>query len=242
MIEYLLIEIGGSLIWFVLGFLGLKFFQMLKLRHPIKKLWKISEISDLYICVATSTKSNTGVYTRPATGIGQVQSIGHVVESLGKAYNLKIKNITLSTSLHKKNIEKDLILMGGPKNNEFSSFLLEKINDLTIVTQTKECISWLRPEEKEDFFPIVKNRKVKSDYGIIIRMKNPFDTNKKTSITLFSGFHTYGTIAASKYFTEQYIKSLKFFKKSKENIFLIIQCDVIDGYPTDLKLVKKYEY
>jgi hypothetical protein len=45
------------------------------------------------------------------------------------------------------------------------------------------------------------NRKVTQDYGLLIRMQSPF-TSRSRTVILFSGSHTYGTVAAAKYFTE----------------------------------------
>lgn len=83
--------------------------------RPVKKLWRISHPQELIICTATSTKTNTGKYLRPATGIGQVRALGHAVESLSKAYNIKIDNILFSDDQVQKKIEKDIIILGGPK-------------------------------------------------------------------------------------------------------------------------------
>ena len=73
-------------------------------------------------------------------------------------------------------------------------------------------------------------------------MKNPFDSSKNTFISLFSGCHTYGTIAAAQYFTEHYVKKTKGLKKVKENLFILVECDVIDGFPIDIKLREIYEF
>lgn len=73
-------------------------------------------------------------------------------------------------------------------------------------------------------------------------MRNPFDSSKQTFISLFSGSHTYGTIASAQYFTEHFIKKTKRLKRIKENLFILVECDVIDGFPVDLKLKEFYEF
>lgn len=241
-IKDIIVELSGSLIWFILGIIALRSIQFFRNNLPIKNLWRIKNSNELVIYAAASTKSNTGVYTRPSTGIGQVRALGHIVESLGKAYEIRIRNINLSTNQIQNLIEKDLILLGGPKNNSISKMLLEKIQKVQKINQTNKGIEWYQNGEMELFSPIVKQRKIKKDYGLVIRMENPFDSHKKSYVSLFSGCHTYGTIAASKYFTDHYIKELGLFKKKWKNVFLIVECDVIDGYPVDIKLIKKNEF
>ena len=51
------------------------------------------------------------------------------------------------------------------------------------------------------------NRKIVMDYGLIVRTYNPFTSRDHTTI-LFAGSHTYGTIAAAKFFTEDLHKHL----------------------------------
>ena len=93
MFENLLVGIIASFIWFVLGIVTIKLSKFYLLTNPIKRLWKIAEPEQLIICASTSTKTDTGRYFRPATGIGQLRSLGIIIESLGKAYNIRIQRI-----------------------------------------------------------------------------------------------------------------------------------------------------
>ena len=68
----------------------------------------------------------------------------------------------------------------------------------------------------------------------MIKMKNPFASTANTKLVLFSGCHTYGTIAAAKYFCETSQKQVPF--KKDENIAFLVSCDVVDGYPVSIKL------
>lgn len=242
MIENIIIGIVTSFIWFLLGIASVKVSKYYLLKNPIKRLWKIKDPKKLIICASTSTKTDTGEYYRPATGIGQLRALGQIVESLGKSYNIRIQNILLSINQIQKQIENDIILLGGPKNNEISKLFLEKIKSLNIVNQQNSTIYWHNGKDIFEYSGVSKNKVVIKDYGIAIRMKNPFDSQKKTFISLFSGSHTYGTIASAQYFTEHFIKKTKGIKKVKENVFMLIECDVIDGFPVDIKLKEYYEF
>lgn len=238
----ILISILSSFIWFLLGTLFLYLSRLLIVIRPTKRLWNIKSPKNLIICAATSTKTDTGEYQRPATGIGQLRALAYCVESLSKVYDLKIQNILLSVDQIQKQIENDIILLGGPKNNEITKLLLNKIAPMKLVDQKGAIIKWLVDDTQLAYQGQTSSNVVIKDYGLIVRMKNPFDTQRKATMCLFSGSHTYGTIAAAKYFSYHYIKKMKFYNRRYENIIIIVECDVINGYPVDIKLVNKYEF
>ena len=242
MFQNIILGIIASFIWFILGIITIKLSKFYLLKNPVKRLWKISDPKKLIICAATSTKTDTGQYFRPATGIGQLRALGQIIESLSKAYIIRIQNILLSIDQIQMQIENDLILLGGPKNNEISKLFLDKIKYLNIVYQENSIINWTKGSKTFAYSGKTEKRKVIKDYGLAIRMKNPFDSSKNTFISLFSGCHTYGTIAAAQYFTEHYVKKTKGLKKVKENLFILVECDVIDGFPIDIKLREIYEF
>lgn len=240
----IIIGVFTSLIWFLIGYLVSKLIRFLKDIRPVKKLWLINEFKKLVIVASTSTKTDTGEYFRPATGIGQVRALGYSIESLSKAYDVRIQNILLSDDQVQKQIENDLIILGGPKNNIISKIFLDKIfNKHKIAFQDVNTIKWYTKNGIEEFNGLKSNKKVIKDYGLIIRTSNPFSSSeKKTSICLFTGCHTYGTIAAAKYFTNYYVKQIGMFSKPKRNVFLLVECDVLDGFPIAINLIKKYEF
>ena len=104
-------------------------------------------------------------------------------------------------------------MWGSPKTNKISGKFLERINDRQPAVQKESSIywrnrklndKWIRKGTKR-FLGKVKNGKVISDYGLIVRATNPFtpeDSPEKRTVVLFSGSHTYGTMAAARYFVE----------------------------------------
>ena len=240
----LLINLLASFIWFVIGYAFYHFSRFQRVIKPTTRLWNIKDYKNLIICAATSTKTDTGHYVRPATGIGQLRALGYAVESLSKAYDLKIQNILLSDDQVQKQIEKDIIILGGPKNNIIARLFLDKLRTIKeVADQDGNTIKWILPNEEKEFNGSRKNKEVVKDYGLIIRTKNPFTSaQNRTSVCLFTGCHTYGTIAAAKYFTNFYIKKAGIFSKLKENIFLLVECDVVDGFPVAIKLIKEHEF
>jgi hypothetical protein len=77
------INILSSILWLPLGALLAYIVFYFQVRHPRRRLWHLHDPGDLVICAANSTTTDTGVYQRPATGIGQVRAIALAIESLG---------------------------------------------------------------------------------------------------------------------------------------------------------------
>ena len=117
-----------------------------------------------------------------------------------------------------------------------------KIKPYNVVFQENSCIIWNIGEKQEKFSGEITEKQVVKDYGLIIRMENPFSSvKKKPSIVLLSGSHTYGTIAATKYFTEYLVKEYRFLRNTMNNLYIIVECDVFNGYPVAIKEIKRYE-
>jgi hypothetical protein len=80
------------------------------------------------------------------------------------------------------------------------------------------------------------NRKAVMDYGLIVRTNNPFTSRHRTAV-LFAGSHTYGTIAAAKFFTEDLYKHLgKLTARGKKNLVVLVSAHSVNGYPTKMNL------
>lgn len=240
----LAIGLIASFIWFIIGYVFSRLLRFFNEIRPVKKLWAIKDPKNLIIVASTSTRTDTGEYERPATGIGQLRALGYTVESLSKAYDVRIKNILLSDDQVQKQIEKDVIILGGPKNNIIAKMYLNKILEQHLIAnQTIKNIVWHGENGIKEYCGVKTDRKVVKDYGLIVRTKNPFSSeSRKSSICIFTGCHTFGTIAAAKYFTNYYIKEIKPFSKIKNNLFLLVECDVIDGFPVAIKLIERNEF
>jgi hypothetical protein len=230
----ILINLVSNSIWVALGVIATLCIRYIYIVLPTKRLWGIVFPEKTIICTST-VKTDTGEYTRPATGIGQLKAITYLVTSLNKAYKkIDFKNILYSEEEIKQNIENDLILLGGPKNNQITKLFFERFDFHNIVLQNINGVIYWQ-ETNQVFKGEIINGKVTKDYGLIVRMDNIFSSSRKTRLILFSGCHTYGTIAAARFFCECFPKEIN----KKDNYILLISCDVIDGYPIKIKLEKK---
>jgi hypothetical protein len=215
-IHSLLVGLLTNIAWLPIGALLAAIGIWINVRVPNRTLWRVGNPSCLTVCVATSTVTNTGLYNRPATGIGQVRALALATSSLNRAYSQKldIRNILLSIEPLQERIENDLLILGGPKNNKVAVKLLDLLQDEQPAMQVDSTIIWRVNYARGkwlnkgaiEYEGQAVNRRVEIDYGLILRVQSPFTSRNRTAI-LFSGSHTYGTVAAAKFFTEDLQKS-----------------------------------
>jgi hypothetical protein len=251
-LQSILLGLLTNIVWLPIGALLVALGYFIQVRLPRRKLWRLSKPSDLVVCAATSTVTDTGEYHRPATGIGQVRALAVAVNSLSKAYSrqLDLDNILFSIEPLQERIEHDLLLLGGPKNNEATAHFLNAMKDVQPALQfaNPDRIVWREKTNKGrwvnngavEFTAKVARKQVVIDYGLIMRVQNPFTTTRDTSVILLSGGHTYGLVAAAKFFAENMKKMAKHVKQ--RNLVAVVSTHVIDGHPARIKLEKIYSW
>ncbi|MDO7873799.1 hypothetical protein Q5H93_03575 [Hymenobacter sp. ASUV-10] len=229
----------------VLGYVSKSVVTHVKKIDPVKKMWNLKDVKKLTICMSASHRVNTGQHIKATTGVGQVKAFGYIIESIGSAYDITCQNVFLSDEDFKARMGDDLILLGGKKHNEKTRKFLEKIDKLGVVScDSDDEISWKVEGSERVYIGETTGEKVVKDYGLIIRMKNPYSSfdASPASVCLFAGCHTYGTIAAAKYFTEEYIKQHSLLSKIHQSVFIIVECDVEEENPINIKVVAKHEF
>lgn len=202
---------------------------------PSRRIWKISEPSSVVISVSHSAASDTGEYMRPATGIGQVRALAILMPSLRRAYSdLKISNIYLSSDPLLDRLESDLICLGGAKNNEVTRDVLSRLGDVCPVSMDGSRITWSDgPGLDSTYEGEIVDGKVVADVGVIIRARNPFKTNR--TVVVLAGSHTYGTIAAARFFCDSLSSP---FRRWPRSFAALVEAPVRDGYPSSPKLLR----
>jgi hypothetical protein len=251
-IHSIAVNLLANFIWLPIGALLTLIGFWLKVRLPNRKLWQISNPSSLVVCAATSTSTNTGVYRRPATGIGQVRALAVATRSLTRAYSrhLDIQNILLSVDPLHDRIENDLLILGGPKNNQLAGRFLDLLVDEQPAMQTESLILWRVDraggkwvsQGALEFEGQAVNRQVVTDYGLIIRAQSPF-TSRNRTVILFTGSHTYGVVAAAKFFAEDLQPHLrKLIREGRKNFAVLVSTHIVGGHPTKLKMERSYAW
>ena len=249
-IHSLLLNLLSNVIWVPVGMVTAWLAYFLGVRFPHKRLWRLTDPSKLTVCASNSTNTNTGVYSRPSTGIGQVRAMALAINSLNAAYHkrLDVRHILLSTDHIQDRMENDLLILGGPKTNRVAAEFFKAIEHEQPTIQVKNTIYW-RVKQRNgqwvddgaiEYEGYAVNRKVTQDYGLVIRMQSPF-TSRERTVILFSGSHTYGTVAAAKYFAES--KDIRhLLKRRHQNFVGLVSAQIIDGYPTKLRLERYHTW
>ena len=178
--------------------------QVMRTRRH-RRLWRLSRPIDLTICVATSTATKTDRYTRLATGIGQVRALAEIAHSLKTAYGEAADPcLHMSQGMPPEALRKDIIFLGGPKNNAASSRFIEATHKQTGVVFDSEDQNLIVIDDKP--YPAqASSGEVQRDYALIIATDNPFCAGKRA--LFFAGSHTYGTGAAGRLIREHLIRN-----------------------------------
>lgn len=249
-IHSVLINLLSNVLWVPVVAVVAWLAYFIGVRLPHRRIWRLADPSRLTVCASNSTNTNTGVYARPSTGIGQVRALALAINSLHAAYRKKmdIRHILLSTDHMQDRMENDLLILGGPKTNRVAAELFQAIQQEEPAYMIKNTIYW-RVKQRGgqwvddgilEYEGHAVSRKITQDYGLIIRMRSPF-TAKARTVILFSGSHTYGTVVAAKYFTES--KDIRrLLKKKQQNLVALVSAQIIDGYPTKLRLEQYYTW
>lgn len=74
-IHSLLLSLLSNVVWVPVGMVTAWLACFIGVRLPHKRLWRLTDPSKLTVCASNSTNTNTGVYSRPSTSIGQVRAM-----------------------------------------------------------------------------------------------------------------------------------------------------------------------
>lgn len=165
-------------------------------RLPARRTWRYLKASELSIVLDTSY-IDTGRYQRPVAGLGQVRALSVLVPSLTHAYrDLDLEKVRLSAHLRGSEMERDLLILGGPKNNEAARRILGAMSEALPLRLGGGAITWQGTAYTGD----TADGEVVRDCGYVVRAANPFNPNKR--VVLIGGWSTYGTVAAARWLAE----------------------------------------
>ena len=199
----LVIGIVASLISIVLGCLIAKVVRYLKELRPLQKTWQFREDEQICVFISSPGEIDTGVYKKKITTLGQIYGFAYLLNSIKKAYpKLEIDHLYFTRNPKTDNFSAELlgstvICLGGHKHNWVSKLFLEEIHPPVVFDENDNLIDLLK---KKTYKPKIENGIISEDFGIIIKAANP--NNKRNSVFIFAGCHTYGVITASKFFYE----------------------------------------
>lgn len=83
--------------------------------------------------------------------------------------------------------------------------------------------------------------RVKTDYGLITKVWNPFDISKKKVVFILAGIMAYSVLGINELLkSEEKVKELRKKVKDREFFELLLKVDVAEGRPTGVSVEKAY--
>ena len=230
--ESVALNLLGAIVYSTLVLFAGRFWAVMIRKTKAKRLWPFD--SDSIVIMAKSVETDTGKYTRPATGLGQVRALAMISPTLSEVSGEIDVNRVVFSDFHLHHLfENNLVLLGGVKNNEMTRMILSKLSDdKNLVSQKDSLITWdgVTYEGK-----VNAEGEIETDYGYFIRCKNPFGT-KGTVVVILAGAHTYGTLAAARWYVEESqkrgsaVRNHRYFEG-------LVEVNVIKGHVTIPKLL-----
>ncbi|GIF65562.1 hypothetical protein Ais01nite_35970 [Asanoa ishikariensis] len=195
----------------------------LRQRVPERRRWRLKDPYSASICIAQSVTTNTGAYERPSTGVGQARALAVISPSLVRAYSQFDTQRLCFPDEFRKEMEQDVIVLGGPKNNEVAARILQRLEPRSQVKL--DSLSLTAPNGVN--IPLDQvTAPLTMDHGVVARITNPYSAKPRT-IILLSGAHTYGVVAAARYFVQS-VRPLG--KKFKGDFIAVVESDIHNGH------------
>ncbi|MBS9718493.1 hypothetical protein ACFFUT_09120 [Pseudohalocynthiibacter aestuariivivens] len=233
MINYLInssASLIGGLVLMVITVLAVR----LSRTFSAKRIWRLKKPEELVICISTSAKTITETYIRFSSGLGQIRALAILMPSLSQAYrDIDTQRIMMSDDEIGDRAEQDLIILGGPKNNRIAKEILDMAKNEIPVELLEPALKWKDASSIEEFVPLYENDDVSTDFGLILRIRNPH--NPKKTIVLLAGTHTYGTTAAARYFVTE-MNKIRFLFYG--DFVAVVKARVTDRHVSQPELVK----
>jgi hypothetical protein len=234
-----------------LGYFSARY-QMLRSSY---RLWRVRNRRKVTVVIARGEKQ-TGEYLQPVTGAGQVVASSVLLPTLTRAYGISTtETICFPDEVDQIDTARDLVILGGPKNNYISAEFFKLLENMPVTMQVyeedgtlKTRIVWMEnhpngtvvcyefPDNNDTSIDLINTENKTQptiDYGVIIRCESPFlerdssSTLKKKSatVTVFAGLHTFGTGFAAQYFIEN---KKMFLKRRRRNYACVVRFETFD--------------
>jgi hypothetical protein len=232
--------IAINLIWAILAWFAARIYVRARIRRRARELWPFHDFEHFMIIVARTEDAETGKYKRPQTGIGELRALALLAPSLDKASKkTDFQDVKTANELG-TGLTGDLIVLGGPKNNELTRRLLAQPALAQLLGNVKleqqgSAILW----GDNSYEGNTDGDVVSDDYGLVVRMNSPFASHR--TVVLLSGSHTYGVIAAAAWYaaSERDRKSLP---RSGSGFAALVRTEVFGHMVSEPQLVASVKF
>ncbi|SRR6266567_1220496 len=214
-VQNITINLVASFIWFLIGIGLTQLYFYFSQKSPLRRVWGIRRSDrEFHVAVSSLSPQKASEYKRPTTGIGELQAISFVRESLISAYGSSTNiQLAFSNKFPDTFLANNIISVGGIKYNEITRLLLRSMNlPLDIITDANAYAFDTILNQR--YNPVINGTTVEEDYGLIIKMPNLY--NHERTVLILRGTHTFGTAGAGRMLTKPYVIRLaKEIRKSK---------------------------
>ena len=169
------------------------------------------------------------------TGLGEVNALTEMLNRLSEAQLGTRVALTTQSQSSPAVIYENLVILGGPdvnsaalkiKNTGISGVAIERdSNDENVVRDLVKAIQY-KPSRETDH---VSNVDIVRDYGIIIRARNPFRSDR--AILLIAGAYGYGVIAGMQVCVKNADRFKRFLRQHPDGFECIVSYSMTERPP-----------
>ena len=208
MLDSFLINIAASVTFVFLGYISNNIYQWLKL-SSFRIIWK-PFLNDNIVNVVLTTRPGPLERSTPRISFNEMQAYANINKTLS---NINISTIPVSSEMTtKEHLDKNLIILGGPIANKVTENFWPLISKQLPFYFDQEKMTIIAGQR--EYCPqLDENNILIKDYGIIMRLLNPYNNNKY--IVLAMGCHGFSTHGLINMMVE--IKSAKKLIKATKN-------------------------
>jgi hypothetical protein len=165
--------------------------SLFSIKFQLSKIWQIRRPQRIYVVsgsigVDVPTEIKTAILAGP-----DADAASSVIATLGLLYPQAEIQHVYSSSFPREEYKENLVIIGGPVNNQCAASFLDYVKDRAHYTKDFEFVT----NNSRYSTQYDKNQHSILDYGVIIRITNPF--NNARDVIIISGCDTHGVLAAA---------------------------------------------
>jgi hypothetical protein len=230
-------DLLASLIWFLLGIVLSSIYFYLIRKLPMKRLWQYKiRKPTIFLSITSLNPQKAAEYKRPTTGIGELEGVSFVRESLIAAYgNSVLIQLVFSNNFPETGLTGNIISIGGAKYNQTTQLFSKNLSlPINFVYDPKTYL--IDSETSTEYYPEIDSDGIVTDFGLLIKIPNPYQKNK--SVLLVRGAHTFGVAGAARLLTPTYSSELiQEIVQSREEYWQAVVETTVHGSQVFPKLV-----
>lgn len=143
------------------------------------------------------------------TSVATAKCLAHVLTLLGYVRSEKNMNYIDSRKFSESDLDSNIICIGGPNTNEATKKLFGRDIKFPYTFKGEKVKFEIAKADGKSWHSTEK-----ADYGLIIRMRNPFSSKKW--VLILAGLGPQGTVGAGYYFSEEIKTIAKDFGKEEQ--------------------------